>query len=186
MERSDFIEDGVYKLTDTTGARESTKLYRSDILESIKHMGLYDSLLDVIRCSAFTGASKSEIVRIIRKRFPDTCKSLNVSTFNRWVEYYPEVGNAFSFTRDYCLGQLVYLGLLKSAKSVNWAKDDFILKLLDRVDYGVLSNKSDDHSSNNSVAHSTQTNNTVTRILAESSRFGGLDSVVVEGDPDEV
>ena len=176
-----FMDDGVGKLNDLTDVDISKLQYTSRTLEKMKEDHYFDDLVKTVSAIAFAGRSRSFMVKILKQKYPSYCGGLTVSTFNKWLEYYPELSRAVSFSRTLCLGELVYFGMRKAEKSINNPKDDFIVKLIDRIDDGTLSHKNrpeviESQASN----YSAQTANTINRIFAEASRFGGLDAVEVD------
>lgn len=188
-----FMEEGVGSLKDLSDIDMSKLQYTSDILERMKKEGMYTELVKTISAMAFADKSKSFMVKILKQRFPTYCGQLNQATFNKWLIYYQEVAQAYTFNRELCLGQLAYLGMKKAEKSVDSQRDDFIVKLMDRLDDGTLSHKNSPKvvESQASSGVSMQTESTLNRIFSEASRFGGLREIEVEdsdmedGDFDE-
>lgn len=188
-----FMEDGVGELNDLTDVDMSKLQYTSNILEKMKEDKCYNDLVKTVSAMAFADKSKSFMVKIIKQKYPSYCGGLTVATFNKWLEYYLELSQAVSFNRALCLGELVYMGMKKAEKSIDNPKDDFIVKLMDRIDDGTLSHKNKPEVIESQASNcSTQTVNTVNRIFTEASRFGGLnnveidDSDVEDGDDNEV
>lgn len=185
-----FLDSGVGKLNDYSDVDIGKLQYTSDILETMKQDGYYDDLVKTVSALSFANKSKSFIVRMLKQKYPMYCGALSVGTFNRWLEYYVDLSRAFNFNRLLCLGELVYMGMKKAERSIDNPKDDFIVKLLDRLDDGTVSHKNKPEIIEQQAnACSSQTANTISRILAEASRFGGLDNVSVddsdlEGDDD--
>lgn len=168
--------------------------YTSVILDMIKKDGYYFDFVKTIGALAFAGRDIEDIVMVLKAKYASYCGSLCIRTFNKWVKYYPDISKAVMLNRDLCLGELVYMGMQKAEKSIDNPKDDSIFKMMDRLDNGMInpkkrineskeSNTIDDKESLDDITQ--QTYNTLNRIKAEASRFGGLENIEVnEGDED--
>lgn len=168
--------------------------YTSVILDMIKKDGYYFDFVKTIGALAFAGRDIEDIVMVLKAKYASYCGSLCVRTFNKWVKYYPDISKAVMLNRDLCLGELVYMGMQKAEKSIDNPKDDSIFKMMDRLDNGMInpkkriteskeSNTIEDKESLDDITQ--QTYNTLNRIKAEASRFGGLENIEVnEGDED--
>lgn len=168
--------------------------YTSVILDAIKKDGYYFDFVKTIGALAFAGRDIEDIVMVLKAKYASYCGSLCVRTFNKWVKYYPDISKAVMLNRDLCLGELVYMGMQKAEKSINNPKDDSIFKMMDRLDNGMINPKKriteekesttiDDKERLEDITQ--QTYNTLNRIKAEASRFGGLENIEVnEGDED--
>lgn len=176
--------------------------YTSVILDMIKKDGYYFDFVKTIGALAFAGRDIEDIVMVLKAKYASYCGSLCVRTFNKWVKYYPDISKAVMLNRDLCLGELVYMGMQKAEKSIDNPKDDSIFKMMDRLDNGMINPRKrinekeslegnkidtkelrDEKESLDDITQ--QTYNTLNRIKAEASRFGGLENIEVnEGDED--
>lgn len=164
--------------------------YTSKMLEEIRKDKLaYNDMIETISSMAFAEKSMSFMVGILKKKYPQYCATLNVQTFKKWSENYGDIAKALHFKKDLCLGQLVYWGMKKAEKSIDKEKDDTIVKLIDRMDNGIVNYKNSVEAQKKAeAAYSENTRNTLGRIFAEASRFGGMDGLSVEeaeGEEDE-
>lgn len=164
--------------------------YNSKLIDRLKREGLYDSFLETIASMSFTqAASIAGVVSGLRERFPDHLGSLSEYTFSKWIKYYPDVSEAFNFKKQFALGQLAYMAM-KRARYTMYAdrQEDFILKLMDRLNDGTLSPKGAVGAVErfqNSSGMSSSTMMTLSRVFAEASRFGGLGEVNIDDMEDD-
>lgn len=172
--------------------------YTSVILDAIKKDGYYFDFVKTIGALSFAGRDIEDIVMVLKAKYASYCGSLCVRTFNKWIKYYPDISKAVMLNRDLCLGELVYMGMQKAEKSIDNPKDDSIFKMMDRLDNGMINPKKRITESKERIEErerieeteslegiTQQTYNTLNRIKAEASRFGGLENIEInEGDED--
>lgn len=151
--------------------------YTSSTLKVMKDDGYYDRLLIAISGMAYQNKSKDFIISRLREKFPKYCKGLSKNTFNKWLRFYPDIAEAFTFNREEAYGELIYLGMEKSRRSVKVARDDFIVKFMDKLEEKKVDATNLEEPR---TPTSKQTNSTINRIIEESRRFGGLDNVTVD------
>lgn len=158
------------------------------IMDKIEEDGLMDELCNTIAALAYKDCSKQEMLDYLRKKFPTYMRNLSLETFNKWLESSPEIAKSYAFSREVSLGKLVNLAIKRAENSVQYPKDDFILKLLDRLDDGSISGKKEpviNESVKQTIEYSKQTSNTFNKLLAEASRFGGFNEIEPDEEEDE-
>ena len=179
-----FRKSGVGDVMDTSDIdMKHLVKYTSATLEKMKENGLYEDLLETIGALSFANKSKYDIINKVRERFPLYCGSLTEYTFDKWVANYGDIAKAYSTNRELNLGTLVYWGMKKAKRSIDIDHDDFILKLMDRLDDGTINPKNGVISNKSSLRDdgmSKQTKGTLDRIFNEASRFGGLDNITID------
>lgn len=179
-----FRKSGVGDVMDTSDIdMKHLVKYTSATLEKMKENGLYEDLLETIGALSFANKSKYDIINKIRERFPLYCGNLTEYTFDKWVANYGDIAKAYSTNRELNLGTLVYWGMKKAKRSIDVDHDDFILKLMDRLDDGTINPKNGVISNKSSLRDdgmSKQTKGTLDRIFNEVSRFGGLDNIKID------
>lgn len=152
--------------------------YSSSTLKAMKDDGYYERLLIAISAMAYSNKSKAFMIARLKEKFPYYCKGLTQVTFNKWLKFYPDIAEAYTFNRDEAYGELIYLGMEKSRRSTKVARDDFIVKFMDKLDEEkvVLTNPNE----GDTPSFSKQSMSTINRIIEESRRFGGLDKVEID------
>lgn len=138
-----------HDLNDTSDIDMSKLQYTSTTLDKMIEDGVYDSLCNLVRAVKLADKSDNFLVREIKKRYSSYCPSLNPLTFKRWVEYYKELREAYYFGRDMALGELLSIGMKAARKDTS---GEYALKLIDRLDTGLISPK-------NSIENKTNGNN---------------------------
>ena len=179
-----FRKSGVGDVMDTSDIdMKHLVKYTSATLEKMKENGLYEDLLETIGALSFANKSKYDIINKVRERFPLYCGNLTEYTFDKCVANYGDIAKAYSTNRELNLGTLVYWGMKKAKRSIDVDHDDFILKLMDRLDDGTINPKNGVVSNKSSLRDdgmSKQTKGTLDRIFNEASRFGGLDNITID------
>jgi len=139
--KSDFnVTPG--KLNDVSDVDVSDVQYTSPIVEKMKQDGVYDSLCNLVRSISFADKSDSFLIERVKDKFKSYCGALKITTFKKWLTVYVELRDAYYSSRGMALGELVNLGMERARASVHSDKpDDFIIKLMDRIDDGTLSHK---------------------------------------------
>lgn len=175
-------------LNDVSDIDISELQYTSPILEKMKKDGVYHNLCNKVRAMKIADKSDSFIIRQIKKQFNTYCGNLTPATFKRWLGgEYRELSEAYYFGRDIALGELISMGLERARVTIHSDKsDDFILKLMDRLDNGLISHRNKPEVIEKEVESSklsNQTINTINKMFAEAERFGGLSNVEVTDDP---
>lgn len=127
------------KLNDVSDIDIGQLQYTSPIVEKMKADGVYSNLCHLVRSIKFADKSDSFLCSQIKKRFNSYCGTLTVGTFKKWLTVYIELRDSYYYGRDIALGELVDLGMQRARASVLSDKpDDFIVKLMDRIDDGTL------------------------------------------------
>lgn len=166
-------------LNDTSDVDIGELQYTSQILEKMKADGVYDSLCGLIRSIKMADKSDAFIVSQIKKRFNTYCGSLTRATFNRWLGgEYKEVSEAYHFGRDIALGELLSIGMnvvRKNKDSLDGG--EFALKLMDRLDNGLINHRNKPEVIDKSAGASSETAKTLSKLVLELAS--------VEEPPDE-
>ena len=155
----------------------------------IKKDGIESEVLDTIASLSYAGYDIIDMVDFLQKRFPYHLRNLRAETFEKWLATIPSIAKAYSFSREASRGKLLKLAMRKAEKSIDYPKDDFILKLLDRIEAKQPEPKDDIDMEESKELRmvselSSQSRGTISKIVTEASRFGGLDSIK-EDDIDE-
>lgn len=183
---SDFVNTPA-PLNDVSDVDITKLQYSSPIIEKMKQDCVYDGLCFLVKSLKFADKSDQFIIQMIKTRYKTYCGSLTPITLKKWLSVYVELREAYYSGRDIALGELVCLGMERARKSVNSERpDDFIVKLMDRIDDGTLhyKNKQEAIDKEAEVSKlSVQTAATLSKMFVESERFGGLENVKVTDDP---
>lgn len=158
------------------------KEYKSTIIEKLKTDGYYKDFVDTIAACSFMGKDWDYIATQLADIYPTYCGKVTEKTIKKWIKTYPEIASAFALSREMALGRLVIMGMDKAKKSIDNPRDDFIVKLMDRLDDGTINPKNAVvNKENQQVNNMSGTSvNTLNRILVEASRFGGLDNIEID------
>ena len=166
-------------LNDTSDVDISELQYTSRILEKMKADGVYDSLCGLIRSIKMADKSDAFIVRQIKKRFNTYCGKLTRATFNRWLGgEYKEISEAYHFGRDIALGELLSISMDVARKNKDTLDGgEFALKLMDRLDNGLINHRNKPEVIDKSAGASSETAKTLSKLVLELAS--------VEEPPDE-
>lgn len=156
-------------LNDISDVDMSKLQYTSDILENMKKDGVYDSLCGLIRAVKVADKSDSFLVSQIKKRFNTYCGNLSMTTFKRWLNgEYREINESYHFGRDVALGELLAIGMNVARKNSDTIEGgEYALKLLDRLDNGLVSHKNKPVEEVNGSAVSNETSKTLGKLMVD-------------------
>lgn len=166
-------------LNDVSDVDVSELQYTSPILEKMKADGVYDNLCGLIRSIKMADKSDAFIIRQIKKRFNTYCGGLTQPTFKRWLGgEYKEISEAYHFGKDIALGELLSIGMnvvRKNKDSLDGG--EFALKLMDRLDNGLINHRNKPEVIDKSAGASSETAKTLSKLVLELAS--------VEEPPDE-
>lgn len=151
-----------HDLNDTSDIDMSKLQYTSTTLDKMIVDGVYDSLCNLVRAVKLADKSDNFLVREIKKRYSSYCPSLNPLTFKKWIEYYKELREAYYFGRDMALGELLSIGMKAARKDTS---GEYALKLIDRLDTGLISPKNSIESKSNNTSN--ETTKTLGKLVLE-------------------
>ena len=156
-------------LNDTSDVDVSELQYTSPILEKMKADGVYDNLCGLIRSIKMADKSDAFIIRQIKKRFNTYCGGLTQPTFKRWLGgEYKEISEAYHFGKDIALGELLSIGMnvvRKNKDSLDGG--EFALKLMDRLDNGLINHRNKPEVIDKSAGASSETAKTLSKLVSE-------------------
>lgn len=175
---SDF-NDNVGHLNDVSDIKLTGIQYTSSVLDHMIADGVYDSLCGLVRSVKIANKSDNFLIGQIRKRFNTYCSVLTAATFKRWLGgEYKELSEAYHFGKDMALGELLSIGMnvvRKNRDSIEGG--EFALKLIDRLDDGLISTRNKPDTADKSNSASSETVKTLGKLVLELE--------TVEEPPDE-
>ena len=177
---SDF-NNNVGELNNVSDVDISQLQYTSPIVDKMIADDIYSNLCHLVRSIKIADKSDAFLVSQIKKRFNSYCGALTIVTFKKWLTTYTTLRDSYYYGKDMALGELIDLGMQRARKSVNSERpDDFIVKLIDRIDNGTISHKNKpsviDKQANGGMSAETLKN--------MSKLFNALDTVIEPEPPD--